>query len=155
MCVLQVLNELLSSAASVLFLSLSLSIPLSFLPLICLCILSFHHLFFYVLPAWPAGLSHVSCQEGPVAGEGGEGAAAEGPAAGGAAPEARAAAGQDREEEVRPGGEAEAKAGEEQGEPRHLGALKMDHRGAKDLCSPRLDTCPGFSSDILPYLICP
>lgn len=59
-------------------------------------------------------LLHLSCQEDPVAGERGEGKAAEGAADRGAPQEARAAAAQGRKAASRPGGETETETGEEQ-----------------------------------------
>lgn len=49
-----------------------------------------------------------------MAGEGGEGTAAEGAAAGGASQETGGAEDQSRETSIRPGGETEAETGEEQ-----------------------------------------
>lgn len=58
-----------------------------------------------------------SCQEGPVAGEGGESQAPEGETAGGPEEEAGGAEGEGRETTGSTGGEAEAETGEKQGRP--------------------------------------
>lgn len=70
--------------------------------------------FVKLLHSWPCLLSHLSCQKEPVAGERGEGPAAEGAAAGGAPQEARRAADQGRKTADCAGGETETKTGEEQ-----------------------------------------
>lgn len=59
-------------------------------------------------------LSDLSCKKDPVAGEGGEGSAAEGAAAGRTPQEARGAAHQSRKTASSFGGETEAETGEEQ-----------------------------------------
>lgn len=64
---------------------------------------------------WPSLSVARSGEEGPVAGEGGEGQAPAGEPAGGPPEEAGGAAAEGREAPGTAGGEAEAEAGEEQG----------------------------------------